>query len=207
MFDRPYSLSQYTAPTAEPVTVADLMRHLRLTESDESEYLASLLQAARETAEARLGMQLVSATWDWTFDSFPSSNAAFRVPRPPLQSVTSIAYYNTAGTLTTLAAASYRVNAGLVPGLIEPAYGYYWPEVRDMTGAVTVRFVAGYGGTSPTVAQSVAAVPARIKHLVKLLAAHWYENREPIITGTIVAEMPQSLELLFNLSDYGRYCE
>lgn len=55
--------------------------------------------------------------------------------------------------------------------------------------AVAVRCVVGYGSTAST-------VPAAIRAAMKILIGHWFEHREPVVTGTIVAQMPMSVDAL-----------
>jgi hypothetical protein len=53
---------------------------------------------------------------------------------------------------------------------------------------VIVKFDCGYGGQS--------AVPATLKEAMKLLIGTWYENRESVVVGTIVAKLPDAVESL-----------
>lgn len=41
-----------------------------------------------------------------------------------------------------------------------------------------------------------AIVPFEIQHAIKLLVGNFYENREPVIIGTIVAQLPYGLDYL-----------
>jgi uncharacterized phiE125 gp8 family phage protein len=110
----------------------------------------------------------VTQSWELTLDEFPI--AAIDVPLPPLQSVQSIKYVDTAGVLQTLAAENYQVFITGLYGLVTPAYGASWPEAREQREAVTVAFTAGYG--------NAAAVPQAIKQWILLQVGHWHANRE-----------------------------
>jgi hypothetical protein len=51
--------------------------------------------------------------------------------------------------------------------------------------------VAGYG--------AAAAVPEGIKQIIRMKAAHWYENREASIVGVSAMSTPLAVERLENL--------
>lgn len=119
-----------------------------------------------------LGRALINQTWDWTLDTFL---AVLQVPLPPLQSVTSVKYLDAAGALQTLDPSAYAVigAGGADKARIVPAYGTTWPATRSFPGAVTVRFVAGYG-------PEYLGIPAPLRHAIMMHAASLYENREAV---------------------------
>lgn len=150
--------------------------------------LAALLTAARLNLEGRdgwLNRAFVTQTWELMLDRFPLG--AIEVPLPPLQSVTSLKYLDTAGVEQTLATDKYRVDVASVPARITPAYAAIWPSTYAVMNAVTVRFVAGYG--------AAAAVPEGIKVGIKALTAHFYEHREPV-GGPPLSKIPLHVESL-----------
>ena len=102
------------------------------------------------------------------------------VPKPPLQSITSITYVDEDGATQTLATSVYSVDAPTGPtcarGRIYPKYEQEWPTTRCEPGAVTVTFVAGYGTTG-------ASVPARLKMGMLYDIGTLYEIREDHIIG------------------------
>ena len=72
---------------------------------------------------------------------------------------------------------------GLLPRIM-PAVDKEWPTVRESTfDAVTVTYVAGYGDAG-------SDVPANVLLAVKILVAHWYRLREPVVEGSISALIP-----------------
>ena len=91
---------------------------------------------------------------------------------PPLQSVTSIKYYDTDDVEYTLAATDYTVDADSFVGRVFLRYGKTWPSItlRPYIG-VAVEYVAGYGDTA-------ASVPRAVRHAILLTLGHWYKQRE-----------------------------
>lgn len=178
------NLTLVTAPSVLPVTEAEVWSQLRApliansgTEPQDKAHILALINAAVGYLDGKkgiLGRCLVQQTWDWTFDRFWSSG--LYVPLPPLISVDSITYVDTNGDTQTWGAPNYRVDSGSVPGRITPAYGETWPTIRDVTNAVTIRFTAGYAPSSESPTDYRENVPDALKHAIKILVTHWYEN-------------------------------
>ena len=177
-------LALITPPVGEPVTLAEAKKHLRITHTDEDEHIHGLIMAARQYAEEYTHRVLMPQTWDWTMDKLP---AAFDVPLPPLRSITSVKYIDTAGAEQTLASSVYAVDTASIRGRIVLAYGQVWPSTREQVGGVTVRIVAGY-----------TIVPQPIKMAMLMLIGHLYENRETTISGTIISNTPLATDTLLN---------
>jgi len=126
------------------------------------------------------GKAFITQTLRLTRDCFPGwkEDNEFRLPMPPLQTVTNIQYTDNAGVTQTVDSTSYVVDATSMPGRITLAWGEVWPtDVLEQAATVKVNYVAGYGAAT--------AVPQTIKQAMLMLIAHWFENREAAITGTI----------------------
>jgi uncharacterized phiE125 gp8 family phage protein len=159
-----------TPPAEEPVSLAEAKLHLRVDVSDDDALINGLIQAARERAEDILRRALITQTWELTLDQFPSGDE-IELPFPPLQSVASIKYTNSNGDESVFSSDDYIVDTAEEPGKVVLAYGSTWPSVTLYpTGAVAVRYVAGYG--------EAADVPQTFKQAMLLMAGEWYENRE-----------------------------
>lgn len=183
------SLTLVAAPAALPVLLSEVKDHLRLDtdQADENKLALAYLRAAVDDAESFLGKALITQTWDLTLDCFP---AEILVPRPPLQSVTSVTYIDTAGAEQTLDPAGYQVSAASLPGRIRPAYGATWPATRAQMDAVTVRFVCGYGA-------DWNAVPDAVRAALLLMTGDLYEHRETLVAGLAVKPTGAAERLLW----------
>lgn len=164
-------LKTVTPPTSEPVTLSVAKAHLKVTDANEDALIASLIVTARREAENRTRRQLMTATYDLTLDAFP---ATIELPRPPLQSVTSITYVDADGATQTLAAEKYTVvnDSDGVPARIVPAVDEVWPATKAVPAAVVVRYVAGWAGADD--------VPEPIKQWMLLRIGGLYEQREDV---------------------------
>ena len=194
----PMSLTRTTDATTEPITTGEVKAHLRIDDNASDDYLNALISAARQHIEERIGRAIITQTWTLKLDRFPGAErdasgscigGRITMPRPRLQSVSSIAYVDTDGTTQTLSSLLYQVDSSSEPGRIAPAYGQSWPTTREQMGAVTVVFVCGYGSTA-------AYVPTSIIQAMKLLIGSWYESREATLIGTISSTLDFTLDAL-----------
>lgn len=174
-------LTQSTAPTEEVVTLEEAKDHSRIDHNDDDALIRTQIKAARSYVEEIANRQLVNASWTYTLDSFPGE---IILPRPPLVSVTSIQYVDTAGSTQTEATSVYTVlTDDDTEGRIVEAVNQTWSATRDQPNAVTIVYVAGYGAAA-------TAVPEGYKAAILLLFAEMYENRETFAVGRILARFP-----------------
>lgn len=69
---------------------------------------------------------------------------------------------------------------------------YPGTDITATPSAATITVTESYECTA---GESVAAVPYTIKHAIKLLVNHWYENREPV-SDSAMANVPMTVETL-----------
>ena len=182
------SLDRTVDAAAEVVSTADAKAHLRVTGPDDDTYVAALVKAARQAVEEWTSRALQHQTWVMTLDAFPTEQE-IRLPRPPLSSVTTLAYVDGAGASQTWASSNYVVVTRDTPGRIRLAYGITWPATRAQPNAVTITYVAGYGAAAST-------VPAPLVHAAKLVLGDLYGLREGSVVGTVHADNPAVAALL-----------
>lgn len=170
------------APTEEPLTLAEAKLHLRVTSTNEDALITSLIQAARERCEDVTMRSLVTRTVDAYLDAWPESGVV-NLPYPPVASIVSVKYTDSTGTQNTMNALDYYLAQGY--GRLALGYGKTWPVAElQPVEAIVVRYTAGYGAAS--------AVPAWVKHAMRLLIAHWYIHREEVTMGTVGHTMPEA---------------
>lgn len=195
------SLFRVTNPATEPVSLPDARLMLRVIDSDEDDYISSLITVARETVEEYTRQALVSQTWRFSADAWPCSsssrwvftpsNRIIELLRYPLISVQSVKYWPSGGgAQATLSTGVYHVVTSRVPGSVALKEGESFPCLACRPDAVEVNFTAGYA--------SVEFVPSRAIQAIKLLVSHWYDLRSPVVTGqsSSVTEVPLSVQHL-----------
>jgi uncharacterized phiE125 gp8 family phage protein len=141
--------------------------------STDDDLITNLIDAATEFVEAYTGLQLMKAAHTLYLDSFPASIA---LNIAPIQSLTSVKYYDDSNDLQTLASANYDSDIESEPARIMVSYGYTWPNTYDRYNAVQIAFATGYSD-SDTEATQRAAVPESIRQAILLHIGHNYENR------------------------------
>lgn len=181
-------LSVAVRPSAEPVSLAEAKAHLRVDGADEDGLIERLITAARELCETEARRAFVTRTYEQRLPAFPPA-AGFRLPMPPLQGVASIQYTDEAGAEGTIPEADYVVYADAEPGLVVLKPPASWPSVSLMPGpSVVIRYTAGYGPAS--------SVPPMYKQAILLVVGHLYENREAVVVGGGVHELPMAVTTL-----------
>lgn len=150
------------------------------TNTTSDPYLSTLITAARAMVEQMCQRAILTQTWELWLDSFPWWRAPILLTYPPIQSVTSVKYYDQDLNQQTWASSNYLViaPAGEVPqrAQIVPNAGVSWPLLPSFASTqrrpdqVSVRFVCGW--------DSAANVPQPMKQAMKLLIGNWYRNRE-----------------------------
>ena len=161
-----------TPSAIEPVTLEHAKRHARIDHDIEDALLATFIAAARQHGEHLTARQFVEAEFELLLEAFPQGNGPIRLPRPPLQAVTAVAYVDRDGE-RTLAAANYRVDAAGQLGVIEPVEAFAWPPTRGQPGAVAVRFRTGW-----PVVNGAATTPEAIQTWMLARVTGLYEQRE-----------------------------
>jgi uncharacterized phiE125 gp8 family phage protein len=167
-------LTQTAAPSALPLSLAEVKSHLRVTHTDDDVLISALIASATGQYDGRsgiLGRALMTQSWEYRCDLFPAAwPFAIDLPFSPLQTVASVKFIDGDGVLQTMPGTDYVVEAGEFVGRIVLGYGKSWPSPRYEANAVRIVFTAGYG--------SAADVPAPIRLALLLLIAHYYISRE-----------------------------
>lgn len=188
------TLKLITPPAAEPVSLTEAKSHLRVVNSAEDADINRYIEVARDQVEMITRRALVTQTWELVLQAFPASTV-IKLPKAPLQSVTSVKYTTLAGVESTFDSSNYLVDTVSQPGRIRLRHDKAWPgdELQEINGVV-IRFVAGYG--------AAAAVPVWAKQAILLYVGDFYENREDtlISQGVNSVPLPNGVESLI----YGR---
>lgn len=164
-----------SGPAAEPLTTAEAKSWLRVTSSDEDTLIDVLIESARTRAETFVNRAFINQTWIQKLDRFPGWE--WVVPLPPISSVTTLTYLDTAGSSQSLTQNTDFLVHSNTQGFatLTPVYAGSWPATYGQGEDVTLTFVAGYGATS-------ASIPEDIKLAVRIMVEHWFRNRDDLGT-------------------------
>lgn len=169
------------APAAEPLTLAEAKAYLRVEHADDDALIAALIAGARAHVEARTRRGLITQSWRIVRDAWPPDG---RVPAPlaPLRQVTAARVYDAGGVARALDLQAFIVE----PETIAVAPWSIAPPGRIAAG-IEIDVSIGYG-------PAAADVPEPLRHAVRLLLAHWYENRG--VVAREGAPIPSTLDAL-----------
>lgn len=180
-------LNRTVAPTTEIVSLADVKEHLRVDAVDDDFYISGLISAATVAVEEMTGRCVMPQTWAMSIDG--ASGQVF-LPKSPVQSVSSIAYFDRDGASQTATVSDFHLFKDEDKAWLEPKNGFAWPATISRADALTITFVAGY-----------AEVPPALRGAALLIIGHWYEHREAV--GDTMTELPLALQSLVNLHRTG----
>lgn len=246
-----WTIQPNTPPTLDPVSLVAAKTQLRVDIADEDAFIDSLVTTATRWVEDITGRSLMTQTWELYLDDWPSHDY-IRLPRPPLQSVTSVIYYDTDGDSSTFPTDYYDVDTDSEPGRVVLKYNESWPsETLQPKNPIKITYLAGYEDYSGTVdvtdttvawasgdkfstewhagkaieidnteyavvsisddetltinsapgndtglSYQANDVPLPLVHAIKLMVGQLYTHREPTITGSIVNNLPLTMQSL-----------
>ncbi|UTW56184.1 head-tail connector protein [Kordiimonas sp. SCSIO 12610] len=169
-------------PKGDPILLAEVKDHLRLSHEDEDAYIGSLIAVAVQKIEQHFGLALMERHVDITINGTLRDHI-FRLPVRPVSEVISVTSIDGDGaevpgeTLgeTIIPASAYSLQPGLGARLIfknsNLTYGVghgFIPVPRQQS--LRIRARAGFG-------LSHNLVPADIRHALLILTAYFYNYR------------------------------
>ncbi len=192
------SFTRTVDPVQEIVSVTEAKQHCRalMDVPDEDAVISAYVRAAREIGEGHTGRGWFTQTWRLVSDEW-----ADVLPLPmagPLQSVTSIKYYDSDGALQTLATSVYTVDTSSQPGTVSLASGQTWPSLQSDRRAWRIEIIYVVGQSS------LGAIPSSFKIGTLLLVDHLWENRGSVQVGVGIGavELPLGIATFFGDSLY-----
>jgi uncharacterized phiE125 gp8 family phage protein len=176
-----------TPPALEPVTLADARHFLRVGHDDDDDVIAALIAAARVHVETQTRRALIDQTWRLVRDVWPASGRLPILPAP-LSEVTAVRVFDYDGVPQLLDVEDFAIDRVSAPAILGFARGAP-PAPGKLAAGIEIDIVAGYG-------EEPDAVPAPLRQAIRMLVAHWYENRGVIAASGEVAAMPVSATAL-----------
>ena len=154
---------------------------------DEDAYIGLLIDAVTEILETMTQRAFIHRMVRAFFDDWPQHSgdclSFIELPVAPLDAAdpqVEVNYWN--GTqYVTLDPSLYDIDGedpDLLPRIVLKS-GNVFPFANERANSIYVDYQAGYGDND-------TSVPKRIKSAIMFLVAHFYMNREPVVTGTAV---------------------
>lgn len=177
-----------TAVASEPITASEAKLNAKIDTTADDALITGWITAARQYAEHYTGRALATQTLEMALDCFPSESIALDMP--PVASITSIKYTDTAGVEQTVSSANYVLNTYGESARVDLAYGCYWPTTQSIRNAVRIRYVTG----SATLSKAVWAALLQ-------LVAYLNENRQAELAS---GKVPGADALLNTVKRWGK---
>lgn len=177
-------------PSAPSSWISDAKKQLEIAATDKSHdtHICQLVELAIENVQADANRAICTQTVVYKLDRFPCGTR-IDIPFGQMATVTSIQYIDTDGNTQTWPSSNYEVDTARKGGCVWLAYNVSWPAIRNIQNAVTVTYTAG---------NDAPQVPRVAWQAVMLQVAHAFENREPVLIGTISKEIELGYRSLIN---------
>ncbi len=160
------TLFRTVEPDVEPVTLAAVKEHLRVSHASEDALLEGLIRAARDEVERSTGLALIEQSWRLALDDWPAGDT-LALLRHPVREILSVTIYGADGEAALLTADAYLLDANARPARLHFSAK---PEIHKVMNGIEIDFVAGFG-------EAGADVPDLLRRAILVLVAHWYEFR------------------------------
>ena len=171
-------LTLTTPPAGEPLSLPDAKAALRVEHDADDALIGAMIATARSMIERRLDLAILEQRWTLSLTEVPGAPVCLRPSKVREVTGASVTY----GAATrALEDTEIRLRRGAPASLlIDVAHR----EGGEALSALTVEFSAGW---------QADAVPPELVHAVRLLTAHYYEERELFAQGRYVP-VPHALQ-------------
>lgn len=172
-------------PVEEPISLEEAKAQARVTDESSDGVFDGYIQTARQACEDYMGRGLFTQTWRMVLEDF-----ADVIPLPmaaPLQSVSSITYYDVDGVSQTLSTSVYDTDTNSRPGCVVLKVNQSWPELQSgrLNGRVTITYVVGWTATG--------SIPQLIKHGLLMYVTYLDLDRDGMEAGAQAARRAAEL--------------
>ena len=174
-------------PSVEPITLGDAKQFLRVQHDDDDDIITALIAGSRIHVETQTRRALITQSWRLTRDVWPKTGCLALLP-VPVHTLDAARVYRSDGTALALDVAGFVLDASGAPARLSFAHGVPPAPERSVSG-IELDLTCGYGDEPED-------VPEPLRHAIRLLVAHWYENRGIVAAGGEAAVLPQGVPAL-----------
>src|SRR6185503_14451342 len=173
-----------TPPAVEPLSLAEAKAFLRLETAEDDPLIAAFISAARLHVETQTGLALVTQSWRMVLDCWPANGRITARPAP-LQALTAARVFDFDGEVRAVDIQAFVADASTSTLSFIP---WALPMPTRFAAGIELDFTAGFG-------DAASDVPELIRQAIRLLVAHWHENRA-IVAGAEAAPVPSNAAAL-----------
>ena len=177
-----------TAATSNVLTTSEVKNHLKVDTTADDTLIDNLIIAATNSCQEYTNRFFITTEITQYGDNWSDVSELFK---SPIQTTLfNIKYWDTTGTLQSLATTKYTLDNVSKPARLVPSPDESWPSIIDGLNAIEVNYNVGVDNASD--------VDMAIKQALLLTIGHWYQNREAVIVGRQVNEIPMSAKYLLD---------
>ena len=175
-------------PAAEPVTLAEAKQHLRVEHDDDDDIIQALIAGSRIHVETQTRRALITQTWRLVARRLAGGRTGSRCCRcRSPNSSRRASTRRTARRRRSILRRSRSTRPRRPRGSALRAARLPVPE-RKVAG-IEIDVTCGYGDAGED-------VPEPLRQAIRLLVAHWYENRGVVAVDQAIAVLPQTVAAL-----------
>ncbi|ABD87372.1 head-tail connector protein [Rhodopseudomonas palustris] len=172
-------------PASEPWTLAEVKSFLRVEHDADDAVITALLAAARGQVEALTRRALLLQSWRLALDRWPADGRlVLRIA--PLRAVTAARVFDAAGVAHPIDPSGFVVDAA-ANAIAAPRCSL--PQPGRAHAGIELDLQLGFGAAA-------GDVPEQLRHAIRTLVAHWYDNRGLAAIGQSVALLPGSVSAM-----------
>lgn len=164
-----------TPPVIEPLTLVEAKAFLRVEHAEDDDVITALIAAARVHVEAMTRRALLAQTWRFVLDAWPR-DGRFAPRIGALRELVAARVFEADGSVRDIDGESFVVDPA-ANVIAAPCFAV--PVPGRATAGIALDVLCGYGAEA-------GDVPADLRHAVRLLLAHWYDNRVATADGAAV---------------------
>lgn len=206
---------RYTAfanAATDYVTLAEAKQHLRVTASDDDNYITGLISMALDACSNYVGYSIKKGTAKYGFDSFTGSPAlinpvnGLNIPsgnylrvNSRVLAVNSVSYVNSSQAVTAFSGSDWIVAPDPMGNYTRNIFINTSPSsITDDTIKYIVEVSEGFNIVGTSSVDPDTIFPMSIKHAALLLVGQYYDNRNAIVVGAIQAKISLGFEYLLD---------
>ncbi len=160
------SLTQTRLRSKNLIDIDEVKAHLRVTGTDDDDYIGALIKAAQEKVEADTRRAFLQAEYELVIETLDN---VFDLPKSPVISLDGISVRDNLGQWVE------QEEYHFTPG--EPATVWLPRSYSSSARIIKIEYTAGLQGEGASPNIVVQNIPEVIKQAMKLLISHWYDNR------------------------------
>jgi len=173
-----------TPPATEPLTLEEAKAFLRVDASDDDALITTLIKTARLHVESQTQLALITQNWRMVLDCWPA-HGRIAVRPGPLKAITATRIYDFDGRVRTVDTQAFVLDIGAAVLAFVP---WAMPMPTRIAAGIEIDIAVGFG-------DAASDVPESLRQAIRLLVAHWYENRG-IVAADSRATVPASVAAL-----------